>query len=312
MELRQIRYFVGVSEAGSLLKASGRLHVAQPALGQQISALEQEVGARLFDRSNRGMALTEAGKKFLEHARVILADVERAKATVRQSASKPSGDVALGMTTTIGLTAALPILISCRRDLPDVHLKLVEAYSGFLHERLLSGRLDLALMYDDGLDVGLSKHPLLNDPLVFVASGSHTELPTTIALATLTRWPLVLPGKEHALRHIIEDACTTHRITLNVVAEIESLNSAKRAAEADIGSTILPLGAVADEVAQGRLRTAMIDDPLLWRKVVCVTNMTRPASSACTAVNGLVQRVIQNMVESGAWPAQWDGDRTTR
>ena len=74
MELRQLRYFIGISEAGSLLKASARLHVAQPALGQQISALEDDVGAKLFERSSRGVVLTEAGKSFLEHARVVLAD----------------------------------------------------------------------------------------------------------------------------------------------------------------------------------------------------------------------------------------------
>ena len=68
MELRQLRYFVGIHEAGSLLKASTRLHVAQPALGQQMAALEAEVGARLLHRSSRGVTLTEAGKVFLEHA----------------------------------------------------------------------------------------------------------------------------------------------------------------------------------------------------------------------------------------------------
>src|SRR5690606_20627663 len=99
MELRQLRYFVAASEAGSLLKASGRLHVAQPALGQQITALENELGARLLDRSSRGVTLTEAGKVFLEHARIVLADVEKARMAVRESTTAPSGEVALGLTT---------------------------------------------------------------------------------------------------------------------------------------------------------------------------------------------------------------------
>lgn len=69
MELRQLKYFVAACEAGSLLKASARLHVAQPALGQQITALEAELGARLLERSSRGVALTETGKVFLDYAR---------------------------------------------------------------------------------------------------------------------------------------------------------------------------------------------------------------------------------------------------
>ena len=177
MELRQLRYFVGVSEAGSLLKASGRLHVAQPALGQQITALEDEVGARLFERSSRGVALTDAGRIFLEHARVVLADAERAKMAVREATAVPQGEVALGLTTTVALAAMMPILSACRAELPRVRLKLVEAYSGFLRERLQSGQLDLALMYGDAADSGLFKRPLLDDQLVFITSVANTHLP---------------------------------------------------------------------------------------------------------------------------------------
>src|SRR5690606_41141063 len=141
MELRQLRYFVAASEAGSLLKASGRLHVAQPALGQQITALEDELGTRLLERSSRGVSLTEAGKIFLEHARLVLADAERARLAVQQSAADPRGEVSLGLTTTVALAATMPILSACRSRLPQVRLKVVEAYSGFLRERLQAGRL---------------------------------------------------------------------------------------------------------------------------------------------------------------------------
>jgi LysR family transcriptional regulator, nitrogen assimilation regulatory protein len=79
MELRQLRYLVGISEAGSLLKASRVLRIAQPALGQQMAALEAELGTTLFVRSSRGMSLTEAGRKLVEHAHIVLADVERAR-----------------------------------------------------------------------------------------------------------------------------------------------------------------------------------------------------------------------------------------
>ncbi|MET1115376.1 MAG: LysR substrate-binding domain-containing protein [Comamonas sp.] len=307
MEIRQLRYFIGISEAGSLLQASGRLHVAQPALGQQLTALEEEVGARLFDRSSRGMALTEAGRVFLEHARVVLADVERAKMAVRDSAAVPKGEVALGLTTTVALAATMPILTACRAELPQVRLKLVEAYSGFLRERLQSGQLDLALMYGDSVDAGIVKQPLLDDQLVFITSAANTHLPRRIPLAALADWPLVLPGREHALRRMIDDACAPLKIELQIVAEIESLSSVKLATQANIGSTILPMGAVADEVAAHRLRIATIDSPLMLRRVVCATNSARPTSVASAAVTALTQRVMREMVASGAWPAQWVG-----
>ena len=314
MELRQLRYFVGISEAGSLLKASARLHIAQPALGQQMAALEQELGAKLFDRSSRGVTLTDAGRIFLEHAQLVLADIERARAAVRESAAVPSGDVAVGLPTTVAQVATVPLLQACRAQLPQVRLKLVEAYSGFVHEWLLSGRLDLALLYGDQAEPALAKRPLLDDRLAFISGGragsAGNEGGTGSAgttLAALAQWPLVLPGREHGLRRIIDEACAREGITLEVIAEIESLPNVKRAVEAGLGHTILPLGAVAEEVAAGRLSAAPIEHPSIPRRVVCATNMARPTTPAAAAVVELLIEVIRGLVDSGAWPARWVG-----
>jgi LysR family transcriptional regulator, nitrogen assimilation regulatory protein len=305
MELKQLRYFVGVSEAGSLLKASGRLHIAQPALGQHMAVLESELGARLFERSSRGVTLTEAGKVFLAHARVVLADAERAKLAVRDMASIPRGEVALGLPTTVALGSTLPILSACRAQFPEVRLKVVEAYSGFLKEWLLAGRLDLALLFGNTAELGLTKRPLLEDRIVFVTSVSARPLAPSMSLAALADEPLVLPGKEHGLRRIVEDACAPLELRLKVVAEIESLSSVKRATEAGIGSTILPLASVTEEVTAGRLRTAAIDSEFMSRRVVVATHTQRPVSNASAAVNALVVRTLHGMVANGTWPAKW-------
>lgn len=310
MELKQLRYFVGVSEAGSILKASGRLHIAQPALGQQIAALEDEVGAKLFDRSSRGVSLTDAGKVFLEHARLVLHDAERARQAVRDLSAVPHGEVALGLPTTVALVCTMPILSACRIELPQVKLKIVEAYSGFLQEWLLAGRLDLALFFGGAPEPGLRKRPVLDERVVLVYAGRRPKLPPTISLDALAQEDLVLPGQEHGLRRIVEEACAPLGLKLKVVAEIESLSTVKRAAEADIGSTILPKASVTEELADGRLQTADIDSPLMSRRVICVTNSTRPSSSATQAVNRLVLRVIEGMVQDGTWPAQWLGTPT--
>ncbi|KQP18281.1 LysR substrate-binding domain-containing protein [Pseudorhodoferax sp. Leaf267] len=307
MELKQLRNFVGISEAGSLLKASTRLHVAQPALGQQIAALEHELGAQLFERSSRGMALTAVGSVFLEHARVVLADAERARAAVQEAISEPHGEVAIGLPTTVALVATLPILRACRERLPRVRLKLVEAYSGFLREWLQSGRLDVALLYGEAPEPGLAKLPLLDDRLVLITHAGNTRMPKKLTLQALAKWPLVLPGREHGLRKIIDEACAPLGVALDVVAEIESLGSVKRATEDGIGSTILPAGAVAEEVTAQRLRTAVIDSPGMTRRLVRATSLTRPQTVATAAVNELIVRVLQEMTACGAWPARWLG-----
>lgn len=303
MELRQLRYFLGVCEAGSLLKASARLHVAQPALGQQMSTLEEELGVRLLVRSTRGVTPTSAGKTFLEHAKLVLADIERASLAVREAGSVPSGSVAIGLPTTVSLGATLPILLACHERLPQVRLKIVEAYSGFLKEWLQSGRLDLAILFGDKPESGLSKRALLDEQLVFVASARATALPKRVSLERVARSPLVLPSSEHGLRRIVDDACAP--LKLDVVAEIDSLPSVKKATEAGIGSTILPLVSVAEEIAAGKLQASQIASDRMSRRVVCATNVTRPSTPASSAVLALIHEVIHDMVASKSWPGHW-------
>ena len=312
MELRQLRYFLGVCEAGSLLKASTRLHIAQPALGQQIAALEDELGVKLFARSTRGMALTPEGRTFAEHAKVVLTDADRAKASVRSAATDPQGQVVLGLPTTVALAATVPIVQACRERYPRIQLQVIEAYSGFLREWLQMGRLDLALLFGDESDPDLLKRVLLEEPLALVAPPGASALPRTLRLRHLQNMELVLPGREHGLRRIIDEACAQQGIALNVVAEIDSLTSVKKAVAAGVGHTILSQSSVIEEVASGQLQAITINEASMRRRVVCATRITRPTTLASAAVIGLATDLIRGMVGSGAWPGQWIGEIRTR
>lgn len=312
MELRQLRYFLGVCEAGSLLKASTRLHIAQPALGQQIAALEDELGVKLFARSTRGMALTPEGRTFAEHAKVVLTDADRAKASVRSAATDPQGQVVLGLPTTVALAATVPIVQACRERYPRIQLQVIEAYSGFLREWLQMGRLDLALLFGDESDPDLLKRVLLEEPLALVAPPGASALPKTLRLRHLQNMELVLPGREHGLRRIIDEACAQQGIALNVVAEIDSLTSVKKAVAAGVGHTILSQSSVMEEVASGQLQAITINEASMRRRVVCATRITRPTTLASAAVIGLATDLIRGMVGSGAWPGQWIGEIRSR
>jgi LysR family nitrogen assimilation transcriptional regulator len=308
MELKQLRYFLGVCEAGSLLKASSRLHIAQPALGQQIAALEDELGVKLFARSTRGMALTPEGRTFAEHAKVVLTDADRAKESVRNAATDPQGQVVLGLPTTVALAATVPIVQACRARYPRIQLQVIEAYSGFLREWLQMGRLDLALLFGDESDPDLLKRVLLEEPLALVAPPAAPALPKTLRLRHLQNMALVLPGREHGLRRIIDEACAQQGIELQVVAEIDSLTSVKKAVAAGVGHTILSQSSVMEEVASGQLQAITINESSMRRRVVCATRITRPTTLASAAVIGLATDLIRGMVGSGAWPGQWIGE----
>ncbi|WP_377156031.1 LysR substrate-binding domain-containing protein [Roseateles sp. UC29_93] len=305
MELRQLRYLIGVADAGSLLKASRLLHLAQPALGQHIVALEEELGAPLFIRSSRGMALTDNGRRFVEQARKVLAELEAAKASVLADGQHLAGEVILGLPTTVALAATVPLLRLVRTRLPLVRLRIVESHSGFLREWLQAGRLELSILFEDRQEPWLSQRQLLTEQLVLVgAAGAGAQpLGRELALRELSRFPMILPNTEHGLRRIIDAACRAHGVELDVVAEIDSLPAVKSAVAAGLAFTILSPGSVSEELRQGRLRQAVIRDPEIRRTICSCFALTRSPGPAARAVSDLVDEVIRELVLTGQWPA---------
>lgn len=305
MELRQLRYLIGVADAGSLLKASKRLHLAQPALGQHIAALEEELGAPLFLRSSRGMALTDNGRRFVEHARRVLAELESAKASVMADGELLTGEVILGLPTTVALAATVPLLRLVRTRLPRVRLRIVESHSGFLREWLQAGRLELSILFGGRPEPWLSQRQLLEEQLVVVGPAGTGALPLgrELPLREVARLPMILPNVEHGLRRIIDAACREQGVALDVVAEIDSLPAVKSAVAAGLAYTILSPGSVSEELRQGRLRQAAIRDPEITRSVCSCFALTRSPGPAARAVSELVDEVIRELVLTGHWPA---------
>src|SRR3954464_73516 len=168
MELRQLRYFVAIVDHGSLSRAALVLHVAQPALTQQLRQLEQELGVQLLHRSAQGVLSTDAGKVFYEHAQAILKQVADARSAVTQSTTRPAGAVTLGLPHSISGALALPLLMATRASYPEITLQLTEELSGNLTEQLKSGRVNLAVLFDDGQLAPFASTPLVDEALMFI------------------------------------------------------------------------------------------------------------------------------------------------
>jgi LysR family nitrogen assimilation transcriptional regulator len=128
-----------------------------------------------------------------------------------------------------------------------------------------------------------------------------------MSLKAVAQQPLMLPAKDHGLRRIVDEACMRAGLTLDIVAEIDSLPNIKRAVEAGHAATILSPGAVSEEVAAGRLAMAAITHPALLRRVVCATSLTRPITAASEAFIALATQVMARMVAAKEWPARWIG-----
>jgi LysR family hca operon transcriptional activator len=174
MELRHLRYFVAVAEAGSLtVAAEQKLHTSQPSLSRQIRHLEDEIGARLLTRRARGIELTPAGRTFLDHARAVLSQVEAAAEATRRIAHPAKPCFSMGFLTGHELTwmpAALRIL---HNELPNIDVMISSQYSPLLAKALLKGTVDAAFLRRERGVPDLAFHLLVKEPLMVVLPIDH-------------------------------------------------------------------------------------------------------------------------------------------
>jgi LysR family hca operon transcriptional activator len=174
MELRHLRYFVAVAEAGSLTVAAEQtLHTSQPSLSRQIRDLEGEVGARLMTRRARGIELTPAGRAFLEHARLVLSQVEAASEAARRVAHPAKPCFAMGFLTGHELTWMPEALQILRHELPNVDVMISSQYSPLLADGLSKGKIDAAFLRRERGMPELAYRVLVKEPLMVVLPSDH-------------------------------------------------------------------------------------------------------------------------------------------
>jgi DNA-binding transcriptional LysR family regulator len=245
MELRHLRYFVAVAHEGHITRAAERLHIAQPPLSQQIKALETEIGAPLFVRHPRGVALTDAGRSFLGDAEAILATVDQAAQRARRSARGETGRIAVGFTTSAPFHPLVARAIrEFRGSRPDVSFVLEESSSGDLLAGLREERLDIAFIRS-GLPeaVGLAVHPLLQEDMAAALPARHrlTRRPR-LALKDLAEETFILYRRPdgRGLYDVIIAACAAAGFSPHVGQEAPRIVSTLNLVAAGLGITIVP------------------------------------------------------------------------
>lgn len=174
MELRHLRFFVAVAEEKSItVAAKRRLHTAQPSLSRQLHELEIEVGAELMTRRARGIELTAAGKVFLDHARLALAQVEAGREAARRAAQPAKTSFALGFLTGQEMDWLPEAMRILRDELPNIEVSVSSQYSPDLADGLMRGRLDLAFMRREACSADLEFAVVIKEPLVAVLPSDH-------------------------------------------------------------------------------------------------------------------------------------------
>ncbi|MBK5412881.1 LysR family transcriptional regulator [Pseudomonas sp. TH34] len=174
MELRHLRYFIAVAEELHFGRAAQVLGISQPPLSQQIQALEQEIGARLFERTNRRVELSEAGRLFLQEARLVLAQVDKAADVARRAQLGELGELKIGFTSSAPFNSSIPqAIFAFRQAFPAVHLNLQEMSSTEVAESLVDESIQVGLMRPLPLADSLSVVELMREPLVAVLNAGH-------------------------------------------------------------------------------------------------------------------------------------------
>jgi len=254
----QLRTFLKVARRLSFTRAAEELHLTQPAVSAHIRKLERAIGGALFEQIGRRVSLTTTGEVVYRYAEQVLALESELRAAIADAQDVCQGALAIGTSTTIGISVLPDLLRQYRQAHPLVHLQVrIGNFPEVVHG-LLDGQLDIGLISneasDDRLDDRLESVPVLEDELVLVVAPGHrwTGLPS-IEPADLIGEPFVLPGVGSRLRPQVEATLAPFGVTPDVVAESNSLIAIARVVETGIGVSLISRLAVADELAQGRL-----------------------------------------------------------
>ena len=244
IELRHLRYFIAVAEELHFGHAAARLNISQPPLSQQIQILEQQIGARLFARTNRSVSLTEAGRQFLADSRQILSQVDDAAARAARLHHGETGELRIGFTSSAPFIKAVSDTLSTfRRRYPDVHIQTRETNTREQIVPLNEGALDLGLMRNTQLPDTLAWERVLREPLLAMVPRDHPlASQPRVSLRELAREPFVFfdPHVGTGLYDDILGLMRRYDLTPAITQEVGEAMTIIGLVAAGLGVSILP------------------------------------------------------------------------
>jgi LysR family nitrogen assimilation transcriptional regulator len=308
MNLKQLTYFLKIVESRSMTRAAKILHIAQPALSQQVAQLEQEFGTRLLARSVHGVSPTDAGMLLYRHAKSIMRQVEVTETVLRQSASNPTGKVALALPSSTARLVAIPLLRETRVRYPGISLELMESPTADLAALVLQGRVDLAITIGNAPSKGLVASPILVEELYIITHPDAAFPENVLSVDELRALKFVLPGAPNTIRSTIERVFDEADASLDVIAELSATSLLVAATLNGLGATVLPWSAVHDEAARKQIRLSRLNAPTLNRQLSLCHAEFLTLSPACELIAALLLEQMHELVASGDWHgAQWTG-----
>jgi LysR family nitrogen assimilation transcriptional regulator len=296
MNLKQLEAFIRVAEHGSFSKAALVLEIAQPALSRQVRALEVELRENLLRRNGRGVTLTEAGARLLEHGRGILEKLAEARADLGGRRDEPLGSIVVAMPPTLARLHTLALIRTFRAEMPKARLAIMEGFSVHIAEWLASGRADLALVYNPEPSAALEIEPLHDEALQLV-SPVGTAPAAPLALADLPRYPLILPQRGHIFRKLMETSAAYAQVQLNVAWEVSSLPVILDLVTAGLGHAALGESSIRAFADSKRLAVTPFKDAEIKSTLCLVTPAQKRLTPLVSRTSMVLRRLLQQDVD---------------
>ncbi|WP_374298286.1 LysR family transcriptional regulator [Paracoccus sp. (in: a-proteobacteria)] len=261
VDTRQLKTLLAIVESGSFSRAAGAVHLTVSAVSQQIQALEQEVGAPLFDRASRPPRLTAAGQQMVELADQVVRAAENAIDAI--SGRRLIGTLSMGSVRTSALSLLPRAMVRMNAAHPDLRIKLRVALSETLLQDVLAGRLDAAMIAEHGnFPSALRWRPFLREPLWLIAPPGSPRLPVE---EFLTRYPFIRFRSNVPLAHMVDLELARLNLPLNEIAEIDTIAAIASCVANGLGVSVVPQVAI-DDAAADFVR-APFGNPQMFRQI---------------------------------------------
>src|SRR6266851_1608001 len=297
MELTQLEFFLMVVEEGSFSKAAVRVFRTQPAVSIAIRRLEEELGAPLFDRSQKTPTLTDAGELIYDYAKRILVLRDQAQNVVSELRSLERGRVRIGANESTSLYILPHLILQYREQHPNVKVEIFRQSSERLPREVLDRNVDFALLAFEPLDNDLESFPILQDELVLIMSPDDPLAKReSLNIEELGEQSFVAHNVKTASRHKVIEAFEQHHTPLNITLELATIETIKRFVQLRIGLAFVPRMCVAEELERGSLVGVPVEDLIYVRTLWVTYRRGMTFSHAAEAFLGILRKQGKNHI----------------
>jgi len=283
MDFDQLNSFLEVAKHSSFSKAAERCFRTQPAISSQIRALEEEVGAKLFDRSGAKVMLTVAGKAFQAYAEEAHRSLKAVKTAIAEMERTPRGEIVVGANEATCLYILPEVFADFKRQYPKVSVSIQRAETAKTLESIIDQTVDFGVVSMPVKDSRLAAIPIHHDELVLITSPEHPLAQLSqVRLEEIAKYPLLLP-KLGRTRDAIDDVFEEAHLKPHVSMELDSSELLKRFVAAGVGVGFVARSNIYDEVRAGTLASLCFVDPPISRDLALVHRKDKTLSRAARA-----------------------------